>query len=70
MYLPNLFLLLNNLLFSSPVIHSDGTYHIAVDQMPFLKGNLLEDLTPAINPPEKIDDPEDKMPEDWDEREQ
>lgn len=52
------------------VIHSDGTYHITVDQMPLLKGNLLEDLTPEINPPKQIDDPDDKMPEDWDEREQ
>ncbi len=52
------------------VIHADGTYHIVVDQVPFLIGNLLEDLTPAINPPEKINDSEDKMPEDWDERDQ
>jgi len=52
------------------VIHSDGTYHITVDQMPFLKGNLLSDLTPAINPEKDIDDPDDKRPDNWDEREQ
>ena len=51
------------------VIRSDGIYHIIVDQKPFLKGNILDDLTPPILPPKQIDDPEDKMPEDWDERE-
>lgn len=50
-------------------IKSDGMYHIIVDQRPFLKGNLLEDLTPPIIPSEEIDDPDDVMPEDWDERE-
>ncbi len=38
--------------------------------MPFLTGSLLEDLTPAINPLKEVDDPEDKMPDNWDEREQ
>ncbi len=47
----------------------DGVYHIIVDQKPFLKGSIYEDLTPAIIPPEEIEDPEDRMPEDWDERE-
>lgn len=28
-------------------------------------GNLLEDFTPAVNPPTEINDPEDKKPEDW-----
>ena len=28
-------------------------------------GNLLEDFTPAVNPPKEIDDSEDKKPEDW-----
>ena len=51
------------------VIHSDNTYHIVIDQRPFLKGNLLEDLTPSIVPDKEIDDPNDKMPEDWDDRE-
>ena len=51
------------------VIHSDNTYHIVIDQRPFLKGNLLEDLTPPIIPDKEIDDPNDKMPEDWDDRE-
>lgn len=51
------------------MIRSDGVYHIVLDQSPFLKGNLLEDLTPSIIPSEEIDDPTDKMPPDWDERE-
>ena len=51
------------------MIHSDNTYHIVIDQQPFLKGNLLEDLTPPIVPDKEIDDPNDKMPEDWDDRE-
>lgn len=28
-------------------------------------GNLLEDFTPAVNPPKEIDDPEDVKPADW-----
>lgn len=32
-------------------------------------GSLLEDFSPPVNPPKEIDDPEDSMPEDWDERE-
>ena len=40
-----------------------------MDQAPFLKGNLLEDLTPPINPPKEIDDPDDKKPSNWDDRE-
>lgn len=51
------------------VIRGDGVYHIIVDQVPFLKGNLLEDFTPAIVPLMEIDDPDDKMPENWDQRE-
>ena len=52
-----------------PVIREDGVYHVIVDQAPFLKGNLLEDLTPPIIPSEEIDEPTDKKPADWDERE-
>ena len=51
------------------VVRSDGVYHIIVDQVPFLKGNLLEDLTPPIIPSEEVDDPGDEKPADWDERE-
>ena len=51
------------------VVRSDGVYHIIVDQRPFLKGSIYDDLTPAIVPDKEIDDPEDRMPKDWDERE-
>lgn len=51
------------------LIRSDGVYHIIIDQKPFLKGNILEDLTPPIIPLKQIDDPDDEIPEDWDERE-
>ena len=30
-----------------------------------MNGSLLEDFSPAVNPPKEIDDPEDKKPEDW-----
>ena len=33
------------------------------------QGSLLTDLNPAINPNKTIADPEDKKPEEWDERE-
>ncbi len=51
------------------MIRVDGVYHIIVDQKPFQKGSIYDDLTPPIIPPKEIDDPEDRMPEDWDERE-
>lgn len=40
-----------------------------MDQTSVNSGNLLEDVTPAVNPPKEIDDPNDKKPDDWDERE-
>ena len=40
-----------------------------VDQASVSSGSLLEDFTPPVNPPKEIDDPDDKKPEDWDERE-
>ena len=51
------------------VIRSDSEYRIIVDERAFLQGNLFQDLTPPINTPKEIDDPDDQMPEDWDERE-
>ena len=32
-------------------------------------GSLLTDFSPPVNPPAEIDDPNDKKPSDWDERE-
>ncbi|XP_072898834.1 calnexin-like [Hemitrygon akajei] len=49
------------------VLNPDNTFEILIDQTVVSKGNLLEDMTPPINPPKEIDDPDDRKPEDWDE---
>uniref|UniRef100_A0A914UUV6 Calnexin n=1 Tax=Plectus sambesii TaxID=2011161 RepID=A0A914UUV6_9BILA len=51
------------------VINPDNTYQILVDQREITSGNLLKDLEPSLTPPKEVDDPEDKKPEDWDDRE-
>jgi len=51
------------------VVRPDNNYEIYVDQNLVNSGNLLQDVTPAVNPAEEISDPNDKKPEDWDERE-
>ena len=51
------------------VVRPDNTFEIFVDQESVNSGSLLEDFSPAVNPPKEIEDPEDKKPEDWDERE-
>lgn len=51
------------------VIRPDNTFEISLDHEVINSGSLLEDFTPSVNPPKEIDDPEDFMPEDWDERE-
>ena len=38
-----------------------------MDQTVVNSGNLLTDMTPAVNPAAEIEDPEDSKPEDWDE---
>lgn len=52
------------------MIHSNGKYSIAVDLGEIAGGNLLTDLSPSIIPPKEINDPEDKKPDEWDDREQ
>lgn len=47
------------------VIHSDNTFEIKIDDAVEKTGSLLEDMTPPINPPHEIDDPDDKKPSDW-----
>jgi len=42
---------------------------VLIDQISVVKGSLLEDFIPPVNPPKEIDDPYDRKPEDWDERE-
>ena len=41
------------------------SYDLLIDGESKKSGSILEDFDPAINPPEEIDDPEDKKPEDW-----
>jgi len=51
------------------VINPDQTFEVFVDQDMVNSGSLLEDMTPAVNPPKEIVDPDDKKPADWDDRE-
>lgn len=50
------------------VVNSDNSFEVLVDQMVVNSGNLLTDMTPAVNPTAEIEDPDDHKPEDWDER--
>ncbi|XP_028908320.1 calnexin isoform X1 [Ornithorhynchus anatinus] len=50
------------------VLNPDNSFEILVDQTVVNSGNLLNDMTPAVNPPREIEDPDDQKPEDWDER--
>lgn len=43
----------------------DNSFEIFIDSESVKKGSLLQDMTPAVNPPAQIDDPEDKKPADW-----
>ncbi|KAL2935615.1 Calnexin-like protein 1 [Bienertia sinuspersici] len=53
------------------ILTPDNEVRILVDGEEKKKANLLlgDDVEPAIIPPKTIPDPEDKKPEDWDERE-
>eukprot|EP00761_Pharyngomonas_kirbyi_P012434 gb/GECH01012461.1/.p1 GENE.gb/GECH01012461.1/~~gb/GECH01012461.1/.p1 ORF type:complete len:533 (+),score=161.12 gb/GECH01012461.1/:1-1599(+) len=46
-------------------IFKNGTYHMYVNQELKREGSLAHDFDPPIQPPEQVDDPEDKKPEDW-----
>ncbi|EDV24600.1 uncharacterized protein TRIADDRAFT_50321 [Trichoplax adhaerens] len=50
-------------------IFPDNTFKIFVDGELVNSGSLLEDFQPPVNPPEEIDDPDDKKPDEWDDRE-
>lgn len=47
------------------VVRPDNSYEIFVDLESKSKGNLLEDMSPSVNPPAEIDDPTDSKPSDW-----
>jgi len=51
------------------VIKQDNSFEIYVDQNLINSGSLLEDMTPPVNPPKEISDPDDKKPSDWDDKE-
>ncbi|KAL5970025.1 Calnexin [Taenia solium] len=51
------------------VTRPDNSFEVYVDQSLIKSGNLLSDFTPPVNPPTEINDPNDKKPETWDERE-
>jgi len=53
------------------VVNSDNSFAIYVDQKLVNSGNLLKDVSPAVNPPAEVEDKDDKKPpqDEWDERE-
>ncbi|XP_061580811.1 calnexin isoform X2 [Cololabis saira] len=50
------------------VLNPDNTFEVLVDQTLVNSGSLLTDMTPPVNPPAEIEDPDDSKPDDWDER--
>ncbi len=50
-------------------INPDNTFKIRVDNNLVNEGSLLTDFNPPVNPPKEINDPNDKKPDNWDERE-
>ncbi|KAG7270191.1 hypothetical protein CRUP_016025 [Coryphaenoides rupestris] len=50
------------------VLNPDNSFEVLVDQTVVNSGNLLTDMSPAVNPTAEIEDPDDHKPEDWDER--
>lgn len=47
------------------IVHPNNTYIIQQNGENVKEGSLLEDFTPAVNPPKEIDDVKDTKPEDW-----
>jgi len=43
----------------------ENKYELFIDMESVASGSLLENFNPPVNPPEMIDDPEDKKPSDW-----
>ncbi|XP_055339861.1 calnexin-like [Paramacrobiotus metropolitanus] len=50
------------------MIQPDNTFKVFIDQKIVGDGSLLVDMSPAVNPPAEIEDPNDTKPENWDER--
>ncbi|XP_070198494.1 calnexin-like isoform X2 [Littorina saxatilis] len=51
------------------VVNPDQTFEMLIDNGLVNKGSLLTDFSPPVNPPKEIEDPNDKKPADWDNRE-
>ncbi|XP_046747740.1 calnexin isoform X1 [Diprion similis] len=51
------------------IVRPDNTFQVKLDNSVVNEGSLLDDFTPPVNPPLEIEDPNDKRPENWDERE-
>ncbi|XP_023037148.1 calnexin-like [Drosophila willistoni] len=51
------------------IVYPDSNFEMRVDHNVIKEGSLLWDFQPPVNPPADIDDPTDRMPDDWDERE-
>ncbi|KAI3380913.1 hypothetical protein SNEBB_006229, partial [Seison nebaliae] len=51
------------------IIKSDGKYEIRIDNIVYSSGNIVDDLTPSLLPSKLISDPNEKKPDDWDDRE-
>ncbi|GAA6034846.1 hypothetical protein JCM8097_009329 [Rhodosporidiobolus ruineniae] len=47
------------------IVRPDQTYEIKINNETAKKGSLLEDFSPAVNPPKEIDDATDVKPSDW-----
>ncbi|KAK4168501.1 Calreticulin family-domain-containing protein [Cladorrhinum sp. PSN259] len=47
------------------IVHPNNTYAIQQNGEEVKAGSLLEDFSPAVNPPKEIDDPKDTKPDDW-----
>jgi len=56
-------------LFRLVINKNDNSFSVSMDNKVISSGNLLTDLSPAINPPAEIVDEADEKPEDWDDRE-
>ncbi|XP_048460840.1 calnexin isoform X2 [Rhincodon typus] len=50
------------------IVRPDNSFEILIDENSVSKGSLLQDMTPPVNPPNEIDDPNHQKPEDWDDR--
>ncbi|XP_035825460.1 calnexin isoform X2 [Aplysia californica] len=50
-------------------VRPDNSYELKVDNGVVASGDLLSNMSPPVNPPKEIEDPNDKKPADWDDRE-